>query len=107
MDFVRDNPSEPVPEETFTHSHLSWSSIIPYLLLQFFTKCLQCFDAVGWVTGRVSSLWWDAGVVIWLGRGADLHMAHLMPLPLTVSCSSKSWLVLPSWFYLSGTCSPG
>jgi len=31
MDFVRDNPGEPVPEETFTHSHLSWSSI-PYLL---------------------------------------------------------------------------
>jgi len=25
-------PGEPVPEETFTHSHLSWSSIIPYLL---------------------------------------------------------------------------
>jgi len=30
-----------------------------------------------------------------------------MPLPLTVSCSSKSRLVLPSWFYLSGTISPG
>jgi len=28
-------------------------------------------------------------VVIGLGRGADLHMAQLMPLPLTVSCSSK------------------
>jgi len=28
LDFVQDNPSEPVPEETFTHSHLSWSSII-------------------------------------------------------------------------------
>jgi len=28
-------------------------------------------------------------VVICLGRGADLHMAQLMPLPLTVSCSSK------------------
>jgi len=27
MDFVRDNLGEPVPEETFTHSHLSWSSI--------------------------------------------------------------------------------
>ena len=26
---------------------------------------------------------------ICLGRGADLHMAQLMPLPLTVSCSSK------------------
>ena len=32
LDFVRDNPGELVPEETFTHSHLSWSSIIPYLL---------------------------------------------------------------------------
>jgi len=32
LDFVRDNPGEPVPEETFTHSHLSWSSVIPYLL---------------------------------------------------------------------------
>jgi len=34
-------------------------------------------------------------------------MAQLMPLPLTISCSSKSRLVLPSWFYLSGTGSPG
>ena len=28
-------------------------------------------------------------MVICLERGADLHMAKLMPLPLTVSCSSK------------------
>ena len=34
-----------------------------------FFLCLQCFDAVGWA--------------------ADLHMAQLMPLPLTVSCFSK------------------
>jgi len=40
-----------------------------------------------------------AGVVFCLARGADLHMAQLMPLPLTVSCSS--------WIYLSGTGSPG
>ena len=33
--------------------------------------------------------WWGAGVVICLERGADLHMAQLMPLPLAVSCSSK------------------
>jgi len=33
--------------------------------------------------------WWGAGVVIGLERGADLHMAQLMPLPLTVSCSSE------------------
>jgi len=25
LDFVRDNLDEPVPEETFTHSHLLWS----------------------------------------------------------------------------------
>jgi len=30
-----------------------------------------------------------AGVVICLERGADLHMAQLMPLLLTASCSSK------------------
>jgi len=34
-----------------------------------------------WVVG--------AGVVICLEQGADLHMAQLMPLPLTVSCFSK------------------
>jgi len=28
-------------------------------------------------------------MVICLERDADLHMAQLMPLPLTVSCSSK------------------
>jgi len=50
--------------------------------------------------------WWDAGMVICLGRGADLHVAQLMPLPLNISYSSKSRLVLPSWFYLSGTGSP-
>jgi len=29
--------------------------------------------------------WWDAGVAICLERGAGLHMAQLMPLPLTIS----------------------
>ena len=33
--------------------------------------------------------WWGAGVVICLERGADLHTAQLMPLPLTVSCFSN------------------
>jgi len=33
--------------------------------------------------------WWGYGMVICLKRGADLHMAQLMPLPLTVSCFSK------------------
>jgi len=45
-------------------------------------------------------------VVMCLDQGADLHIAHLLPLPLTISCFSKSRLVLPSWFYLSGAGSP-
>jgi len=45
----------------------------------------------------------------YLGWAADLHIAQQMPLPLTVSCSSKSrlvltFLVLPFWYLL---CSPG
>jgi len=39
--------------------------------------------------------WWGAGLVMCVGRGTDLHMAQLMPLPLTISCSSKSRLFFP------------
>ena len=42
--------------------------------------------------------WWGAGVVICLERGADLHMAQLMPLPLT---SVKSRVVLPFCYWLT------
>jgi len=37
----------------------------------------------------VKTEWWGAGVAIDLEQGADLLMAQLMPLPLTVSCFSK------------------
>jgi len=41
-----------------------------------------------------------------LGWGADLHIAQQMPRPLTISCSSKSrlvltFLVLPFWYLLT------
>jgi len=49
----------------------------------------------------VKTEWWGAGVVVCLGRGADLHMAQLMPLPMTILCSSKSRLVLPFWYWLT------
>ena len=47
-----------------------------------------------WLGGRkgirpVKNEWWGAGVAICLEQGADLHMAQLMPLPLTDSCFSK------------------
>ena len=38
---------------------------------------------------RVKTERWGAGMVICLERGADLQMAQLMLLPLTVSCFSK------------------
>jgi len=62
--------------------------------VKFAFFCLQCFDAVGWAAGRASGLQKKlecsgTGMVIYLERGADLHMAQLMPLPLTVSCYSK------------------
>jgi len=44
---------------------------------------------------------WDAGVVMCMGQGADLHMAQMMPLPFTISCSSKFRLVLPFWCRLT------
>jgi len=45
-------------------------------------------------------------MVICLGQGADLHMAQLMLLPLTVCCSKKIqigfiFLVLPFWYQLT------
>jgi len=33
--------------------------------------------------------WWGAALVVCLEQSAYLHMAQLMPLPLTVSCFSK------------------
>ena len=45
--------------------------------------------------------WWGTGMVICLERGADLHMAQLMPLPLTVSCFSKIRIDLPFWYQLT------
>ena len=43
-----------------------------------------------------------AGVVVCLERGADLHMAQLMPLPLTVSCFSKIQMgIFPFWYRLT------
>ena len=43
--------------------------------------------------------WWGAGEVICLARGADLHIAQLMPLALTVSCFSKIQLVFFTFWY--------
>jgi len=49
----------------------------------------------------------SGGMLAWLSAwGADLHIAQQMPLPLPISCSSKSrlvltFLVLPFWYLLT------
>jgi len=40
-------------------------------------------------------------MVICLERGADLHMAQLLPLPLTVSCFSKIQIGFTFWYQLA------
>ena len=62
--------------------------------LMFIDPAHSAFSALSWLGDRkgirpVKTEWWDAGMVICLERGADLHIAQLMPLPLTVSCFSK------------------
>jgi len=61
-----------------------------YIWLLFAFSALTLL--VGWQEGHPAckkTEWWGAGVVICLDRGADLHTAQLMPLPLTVSCFRK------------------
>jgi len=60
------------------------------------TLIMTAFSALTQLVGRQEgppackeTEWWGAGMVICLEQGADLHMAQLMPLPLTVSCFSK------------------
>ena len=67
-----------------------------YAIHQYCTYMYHAFSALTLLVGRQEghpackkTEWWGAGVVICLEQGADLHMAQLMPLPLTVSCFSK------------------
>jgi len=67
-------------------------------VLNLMSRCavIYPFSALTLLVGRQEghpackkTEWWVAGVVICLEQGGDLHMAQLMPLPLTVSCFSK------------------
>ena len=58
----------------------------------FFSAFSALTLLVGWQDGHLAckkTEWWGAGVVICLERGADLHMALLIPLPLAVSFFSN------------------
>jgi len=64
---------------------------ITYIYADFVVVTIA-FSALALLVGRQEghpackkTEWWGAGVVVCLEQGADLHMAQLMPLPLTVS----------------------
>ena len=90
----------PLPwERTWTAFQLAafcvaFLALVRYICVHFL--CIFCaFSAltqlVGWPEGHPACKkleWWGAGMAICLERDADLHMAQLMPLPLTVSCFS-------------------
>jgi len=88
---VSDGKKPRTHQYSVQHIRLSNTSSIGYISLVATLSVLwRC-----WLGGRkgirpvLKTEWWGAGVVIGLERGADLHMAQLMPLPLTVSCFSK------------------
>jgi len=56
--------------------------------------CMKCIRPVkNWVVG-----WWHGYLS---GARCRLHMAQLMPLPLAVSCFSKTQIGLPFWYRLT------
>jgi len=64
-----------------------WGDFLP-ILSSFSASMLL----VEWQEGHPACKkleWWGVGMVICLERDAVLHMAQLMPLPLTASCFSK------------------
>jgi len=67
------------------------SYLSPFFI--FFTFAFSALMLlVGWQEGHPACKkleWWGTGMVICLDRDANLHMAQLMPLPLTVSCFIK------------------
>ena len=77
-----------------------WFAKANQLITDFFSTINTAFSALMLSVGRQEghpackklskkTEWWGAGVVICLERGADLFIAQLMPLPLTVSCFSR------------------
>jgi len=72
------------------------------LLEQAGRMCLQCFDTVGWASGKASGLQkLGDEVLLWLSIRSEvqLMMLHLQT-PSSIA-SFKPRLVLPFWYWLT------
>jgi len=99
------------PDTTTPASHHSSSQKIFSCCFSFVSAFCALTLLVGRLEGHPACKKLSGGILVWLCvwvkvQCAYLHIAQLMPVPLTISCSSKSRLVLPFWFYLSGAGSP-
>jgi len=77
--------------------------MVAQLILAFSALTLLVGRQEGHPAGKKTE-WRGTGVVVCLERGADLHMAQLMPLPLMSAlsiASVKFRLVLPFWYRLT------
>jgi len=74
-------------------------------LLQHYNSSFSALTLLVWrQEGHLACKIWVMGC--WHGYVSEagcrfVHMAQLMPLPLTISCFSKSRLVLPFWYRLT------
>jgi len=87
LDFVWDNAVEPVPEETFTHSHSSWSSIIPIRLIHPTPSMLSSL-----LNPRARQSLSTISLQVFLG----------LPLGLVPSTSHSIHLLTQSWYLNHG-----
>jgi len=102
MDFVRDNLGEPVPEETFTHSDSSWSSIIPICFLHLLRsmasslfsprghtkkcdQCIQCDRLVPSAEGQGALITPDSAI------SCEQEMGNVISLPCRAPCRAWYW----------------
>ena len=93
LDFVWDNPGEPVPENI--HLRLSWSSIIPYLLPASITiHAILLFSLHGWRSFCAISVQVFFGLPLFLTP----------PLPTPYISSPNHWLLFAAHAYTIANC---
>ena len=90
---VQDNGTEQKPAGDRVNSrpkrHIMQKNMVSYtdVHINILDSRLTTYHWKVWLLIATEN-WWGTGMVICLERDADLHMAQLMPLPLTLSCFS-------------------